>query len=217
VIVTLYGLVAVGFMMAMYTLEHVDRRFVLAFAFGCLLSSSYGFLSGAWPFGIVEAIWAMIALRRYRTQTQPAAPALSRLVLAEGAAPPDAASRPGLSTDRPQAADRDGQIGPCLRMWSSVNPSRVGEPVTFTAQLRPRAGDGAGRTVTFGVGLSALGTVGVDDAGITAITTTLLPAGRHLVIVTTDREGVSAPHTAWLIHVVDGRAGAAPPEHDGQV
>jgi hypothetical protein len=39
---------------------------VLAFACGCLLASSYGFLSGAWPFGVVEAIWAVVALRRYQ-------------------------------------------------------------------------------------------------------------------------------------------------------
>ncbi|HZQ77163.1 MAG TPA: hypothetical protein VFE55_07525 [Acidimicrobiia bacterium] len=65
-IVTVYGLVAVSFMMAMYALEHVHRRFVLGFALGCLLSSGYGFLSGAWPFGIVEAVWAVIAVRRFR-------------------------------------------------------------------------------------------------------------------------------------------------------
>jgi len=64
---TLYGVVVLTFMMVMYALERRHRRFVLAFAAGCLLSSSYGFLSGAWPFGVVEAIWAAIALRRYLT------------------------------------------------------------------------------------------------------------------------------------------------------
>jgi hypothetical protein len=63
--VTLYGVCAVTFMMAMYALERRSRRFVLAFALGCLLSSAYGFLSGAWPFGAVEIIWSAIALRRY--------------------------------------------------------------------------------------------------------------------------------------------------------
>jgi hypothetical protein len=53
-------------MMAMYALEHRGRRFVLAFVLGCLLSSAYGFLSGAWPFGVVEFVWSGIALRRYR-------------------------------------------------------------------------------------------------------------------------------------------------------
>ena len=63
--VTLYGVAAVGFMMTMYALENQHRHFVLAFALGCVLSSSYGFLSGAWPFGVVEAIWAVIAVRRW--------------------------------------------------------------------------------------------------------------------------------------------------------
>jgi len=64
--VTAYGVVVVSFMMIMYAVEARHRRFVLAFAIGCALSSSYGFLSGAWPFGVVEAIWCLIALRRYR-------------------------------------------------------------------------------------------------------------------------------------------------------
>jgi hypothetical protein len=63
---TLYGVLALTFMMAMYGLESRHRRYVLAFAVGCLLASSYGFLSGAWPFGTVEAIWAVVALRRYQ-------------------------------------------------------------------------------------------------------------------------------------------------------
>ena len=52
-------------MMVTYALERRHRGFVLAFAVGCLLSSAYGFLSGAWPFGVVEIIWAGIAARRY--------------------------------------------------------------------------------------------------------------------------------------------------------
>jgi hypothetical protein len=70
---TIYGACAVTFMMVMYALESRDQRFVLAFAVGCALSSSYGFLAGTWPFGVVEAIWSVIALKRYtdrvRTQT----------------------------------------------------------------------------------------------------------------------------------------------------
>jgi len=62
---TIYGVLALTFMMAMYALERRGKRFVLAFACGCGLASSYGFLSGAWPFGVVEAIWALVALRRY--------------------------------------------------------------------------------------------------------------------------------------------------------
>jgi hypothetical protein len=62
---TLYGACAVTFMMLMYALESRGPAFVLAFALGCVLSSAYGFLSGAWPFGVVELIWSAIAVRRW--------------------------------------------------------------------------------------------------------------------------------------------------------
>ena len=62
---TAFGVVVLSFMMLMYALERRGQGFVLAFACGCVLSSVYGFLAGTWPFGLVEAIWAGIALRRY--------------------------------------------------------------------------------------------------------------------------------------------------------
>jgi hypothetical protein len=62
---TIYGAAAVTFMMAMYALESRNRHFVAAFALGCALSSTYGFLAGTWPFGVVEAVWTLVALRRY--------------------------------------------------------------------------------------------------------------------------------------------------------
>lgn len=65
-VVTTFGVVAVTFMMTMYALEHRGAGFVLAFAAGCFLSSMYGFLSGAWPFGVVELIWTAVAIRRWR-------------------------------------------------------------------------------------------------------------------------------------------------------
>lgn len=76
---TAYGAIALSFMMLMYALERRGRGFILAFACGCALSSSYGFLAGTWPFGVVEAVWTVIALRRWRTQvvrapTEPAPP-----------------------------------------------------------------------------------------------------------------------------------------------
>jgi hypothetical protein len=71
-IVTLYGVIAVTFMMTMYALEKRGPRFILLFAIGCLMSSLYGFLSGAWPFGVVEAIWAVVAVRRYSDERRPA-------------------------------------------------------------------------------------------------------------------------------------------------
>jgi hypothetical protein len=66
-VVTLYGVVAVTFMMTMYALERKGRIFVFLFSLGCVLSSIYGFWSKAWPFGVVEAIWAVVALRRFVT------------------------------------------------------------------------------------------------------------------------------------------------------
>ena len=65
--VTVFGIIALTFMMVMYALEKRGRGFILAFAVGCALSSTYGFLSGAWPFGVVEAIWCVIALQRWAT------------------------------------------------------------------------------------------------------------------------------------------------------
>jgi len=64
-LLTAYGVLSLTFMMTMYALERRGHIFILLFALGCLLSSIYGFLAGAWPFGVIEAIWCAIALRRY--------------------------------------------------------------------------------------------------------------------------------------------------------
>ena len=60
-----FGLFAVTAMLVTYALEKRSAWFVLAFAVACALGSAYGFLHGAWPFGVVEAIWAAVALRRW--------------------------------------------------------------------------------------------------------------------------------------------------------
>ena len=62
---TSFGLFAVTLMLVTYALEDRSRWFILAFAVACALGSVYGFLQGAWPFGLVEAIWAGVALRRW--------------------------------------------------------------------------------------------------------------------------------------------------------
>ncbi len=62
---TVFGLVAVTAMLVFYALEDRNPHFILAFAVACALGSAYGFLQGAWPFGVVEAIWALVALRRW--------------------------------------------------------------------------------------------------------------------------------------------------------
>jgi hypothetical protein len=63
---TLFGLFAVTSMLVCYALEERGAGYVLGFAVACVLGSIYGFLQGAWPFGVLEAIWAAIALRRWR-------------------------------------------------------------------------------------------------------------------------------------------------------
>ncbi len=63
---TLFGLLAVTAMLAFYALEDRSPWYILAFAGACLAASAYGFLQGAWPFGIVEAIWAGVAVHRWR-------------------------------------------------------------------------------------------------------------------------------------------------------
>ena len=60
-----FGLFAVTAMLITYALEERSAWFVMAFAFSCLLGSTYGFLQGAWPFGLVEAVWSGIALKRW--------------------------------------------------------------------------------------------------------------------------------------------------------
>ena len=72
---TVFGACVVTFMMVMYALEGRDHRFVLAFAVGCALSSTYGFLAGTWPFGVVEGIWSVVAVKRYLDQRPNAAAA----------------------------------------------------------------------------------------------------------------------------------------------
>ena len=62
---TLFGLFAVTAMLVCYAYEDRSPWFILAFAGACALGSIYGFLQGAWPFGVIEAIWAFIALRRW--------------------------------------------------------------------------------------------------------------------------------------------------------
>ncbi len=62
---SLFGLFAVATMLIFYTLESRSRWFILAFAGSCMLGSTYGFLQGAWPFGLVEAVWSLVAIRRW--------------------------------------------------------------------------------------------------------------------------------------------------------
>jgi hypothetical protein len=69
---TLFGLIAVSMMLVFYALESRSHWYILAFAGACALGSAYGFLQGAWPFGVVEAIWSLVAVRRWRRVGGPA-------------------------------------------------------------------------------------------------------------------------------------------------
>lgn len=62
---TLFGLLAVTAMLVCYAFERRSPWFILAFGASCVLGSVYGFLQGAWPFGIVEIVWSAVAVRRW--------------------------------------------------------------------------------------------------------------------------------------------------------
>lgn len=64
-LLTAFGLFAVTAMLVCYALEDRSRWFVLAFVAAFALGSAYGFLQGAWPFGVVEAVWSLVALHRW--------------------------------------------------------------------------------------------------------------------------------------------------------
>jgi hypothetical protein len=64
-LLTLFGLFAVTAMLATYALEQRSPWYILGFAGACALGSIYGFLQGSWPFGLVEAIWSLVASRRW--------------------------------------------------------------------------------------------------------------------------------------------------------
>ena len=64
---SMFGLFAVSIMVFCYAMERRHPLFTLGFAASCVLASAYGFLQGAWPFGMVEAVWSVIALQRWIT------------------------------------------------------------------------------------------------------------------------------------------------------
>jgi len=71
-LLTAFGLVAVTLMLLFYALEKRSRWYTLAFAGACVMGSIYGFLQGAWPFGLVEAIWSLVAVQRWAVGGHPA-------------------------------------------------------------------------------------------------------------------------------------------------
>ncbi len=92
---TLFGLIAVTAMLVCYAFEARNPRWILAFAGACAMGSLYGFLQGAWPFGAVEAIWCLVAVRRWRKATREG---FMRLAGCVGGRPGDLSTRDGFST-----------------------------------------------------------------------------------------------------------------------
>jgi hypothetical protein len=74
-VLTVFGVCAVTAMLLFYAFEDASPWCVLGFAISCGLASIYGFLQGAWPFGVVEAIWTMIALKRWQKRRLAGKPA----------------------------------------------------------------------------------------------------------------------------------------------
>jgi hypothetical protein len=66
---TLFGVAAVSVMVACYALESRSHWFTLGMAACCVAASVYGFLAGTWPFGVLEGVWAGIALYKWRGRT----------------------------------------------------------------------------------------------------------------------------------------------------
>jgi hypothetical protein len=64
---TAFGVFAVTAMLVCYALERRSSWFILAFAASCILAAVYGFLQGAWPFGVIESIWSVVAFERWRS------------------------------------------------------------------------------------------------------------------------------------------------------
>lgn len=72
-LLTAFGLFSVIAMLVFYALEHRSHWFILLFAFSCILGSIYGFLQGAWPFGVVEIAWTIIVFRKWMQERKKAA------------------------------------------------------------------------------------------------------------------------------------------------
>ena len=72
---TVFGLCAVTAMLLFYAFEDSSPWCVLGFAISCGLASMYGFMQGAWPFGVVEVIWTVIALKRWQKRRLAGKPA----------------------------------------------------------------------------------------------------------------------------------------------
>lgn len=120
--------------MLMYALERRSAAFVLAFAGGCVLSSAYGFLAGTWPFGVVEIVWALVAVNRYRslraglrppTPAQPLAATRARLPRRILGMEPLRMAAPLCSLSDPELREQLARYPSCRRICGSPGVERV--------------------------------------------------------------------------------------------
>jgi hypothetical protein len=131
-ILTLFGFVAVSTMLVAYALEDRSRAFVLLFSAACGASSVYGFLAGTWPFGVVEAVWTAVALRRWARRNEAGSPTAADRLIACDMTALSAAERHRYDALRPRVLKAVDHIhetpsGFRLRIGRSAPISEIGE------------------------------------------------------------------------------------------
>jgi hypothetical protein len=118
---TAFGLAAVSLMLAFYALESQSRHFTLMFAGACVMGSAYGFMQGAWPFGLVEGVWSVVAIKKW-----------SGLNVPSGTPAPDICVDAFLE----DLARLAKQVGPITHAFTDDD----GQPRGFVQLYRPKSG-----------------------------------------------------------------------------
>src|SRR5262245_40811995 len=138
---TLFGLLAVSAMLVFYAAEERAAVFVLLFATACAASSIYGFLQGAWPFGLAEAVWTGVAIRRWRARLQVENPPESRRIACDmSALAPDERRRYDALRSRILSSVKDATSTPTsfrLHMDDSVSLPDIAEWVSLEHRCCP--------------------------------------------------------------------------------
>jgi hypothetical protein len=67
----IFGFIAVLVMVTSYAREHRSPTYILIFAAACLAAAIYAALIHSWPFASVEALWSVIAFRRWLHRRPP--------------------------------------------------------------------------------------------------------------------------------------------------
>jgi hypothetical protein len=139
---TLFGVVSVSLMLVAYALEERAPAFVLLFAGACGASSIYGFIAGTWPFGIVEAVWTAVALRRWRSRLADPQERSTRQPIACDMTALSPAERQRYNTLRRSVLDAVGDvrstaIGFRLRVGESASAANIAEWMTLEHRCCP--------------------------------------------------------------------------------